>query len=372
MSRWREILFGGPRRLGFWTLPVFLIVGLAGAVIAGSLTVVYYAQQVRDLEEQTAASRQELDDAVEEVQAAGDEALTAIENQVAAVEETLTRQLPVEDVSALGVVVIRAVRNVPPPQPPPPAPEPEPEPPAGTDEPDGAPVPGLPEGQADPSESEPPAESPSPSPSPTPSPTPTPAPLPTPSPTPPPPPEPQLGMGFAVATSDGSTFFATSYGLVADPRARAGVVESVEVITTEGTFVATVHDWDEDRDLAIVRSRFTGLTIPTWRPRSEAIAVGERLWVVGITPTRVTVQLPVTTGYVTNTEILVDVGRKDLLRGAPIVDQTGRVTAVYTPDYQPFGEEAGEGQAVTPVAVLCESMLSGCEELEAPPPEDEG
>lgn len=375
MGRIREFIFGGPKHLGFWTLPVFLIVGLAGAVIAGSLTVVYYSQEVRQLTRETSQSREDLRAAVDDVQAAGAEALAAIENQVAAVEESLTRQLPLEDVTTLGVVVIRATLNVPAPltdPPPPPAPDPT-EPPASDEGAllNGAPIPAEAQPQTE-SQSEAPAESPSPFPSPTftlpsqPSPTPSPEPPP-----PPPPRTPKLGLGFAVAVSDGSTYFATSYGLIADPLARAGVVEAVEIVTPQGIFAATVHDWDQGRDLAIVRSRFTGPAVGDWRPRDETIAVGERLYIVGITPNIVPLQLQVTTGYVTPTEILIDVGRKDQLRGAPIVDQTGRIAAIYTPDYQPFGAEAGEGQAVTPVSVLCERMLRGCEQLEAPPPPDD-
>ena len=379
MGRIRSLLFGGPTRLGFWTLPVFLIVGLAGAVLAGSITVVYYSQQVQALKDETASVREEAAATVEQIQQAGEAALAEIDGQVAAVEESLSRQLPVEDVTSLGVVIIRATTNVPPP-PPPPVPDPTPDPtpaagddgstapPAGSENPDGAPVPTDVRAQSDPAseppaETEPPASSPSPSPSPTPSPTPAPVVLPR---------EPKIGIGFAVAVSDGSTFFATSYGLVADPNARAGVVESVEVVTTEGTFQATVHDWDAARDLAIVRSRFTGPLIGDWRQRSERVAVGERLWLVGITPTRVQAQLELTTGYVTDTEMLADIGRKDQFRGAPIVDRTGRITAIYTPDYRPFGDEAGEGQAILPVHVLCERLIQGCENLEAPPPDEDG
>lgn len=370
MGRIREIIFGGPKHLGFWTLPVFLIVGLAGAVIAGSLTVVYYSQEVRQLTQETSQSREDLRAAVDDVEVAGAEALAAIENQVAAVEESLTRRSPLEDVSTVGVVIIRATLNVPAPLTDPPPPEPDPTEPAASD--DGAQVNGAPipiEAQAQ-SETTPPAQS-EPTPSPTPFQLPTPSPTQTPTPEPPPPPIPKLGLGFAVAVNDGSTFFATSFGLIADPNARSGVVEDVEVVTPEGVFAATVHDWDEGRDLAIVRSQFTGPLVGDWRPREETIAVGERLYIVGITPTAVQLQLQITTGYVTATEILVDVGRKDQLRGAPIVDQTGRVAAIYTPDYQPFGAEAGEGQAITPVSVLCERMLRGCEELEAPPPPDD-
>ena len=189
---WWRRLAGSSRRLGWWTLPVFLTVGLAGAVFAGALAVVYYSQQVSDLEAQTRESREQLSQAVEDVQNAGDEALAAIEDEVDAVRESLNRQLPVEDITTLGVVVVRAMVGEPPPAPPP----------ADEGAAEGAPIPLGAAQQEQPSQSE--------APSPTPSPTSSPASA-----------QPRLGVGFAVATDGPTTFFATTYALVRDRTARA-------------------------------------------------------------------------------------------------------------------------------------------------------
>ena len=91
--------------------------------------------------------------------------------------------------------------------------------------------------------------------------------------------------------------------------------------------------------------------------------------VVGLTPDA----QPVTvTGEVALSDVekvVTDLPAIDFLRGAPILDRTGRVVAVYTPGYQPFGGAAGERQAMAPVGLFCERMLTGCEQLESEAPE---
>jgi hypothetical protein len=49
MRTWRDRLLGSEDRRGWWLVPFFLVVGLAGAVLAGSLAVVYDGQQVDQL-----------------------------------------------------------------------------------------------------------------------------------------------------------------------------------------------------------------------------------------------------------------------------------------------------------------------------------
>jgi hypothetical protein len=65
------VVLGSRRRIGLWILPLFLIVGLLGAVLAGTLAVLYYEQEVRRLEGTTAAARAEVAAARDEVGEAG-------------------------------------------------------------------------------------------------------------------------------------------------------------------------------------------------------------------------------------------------------------------------------------------------------------
>lgn len=347
-------------RIGWWTLPAFLAVGLAGAVMAGSLAVVYYSQQVSALESETREARQDLQDAVDDVEAAREEALAAIDEQLEAVRDVIEDTSPVEDLASLGLVVVEARVNAPPPS----SATAGREPPAGGDgEVDGAPHVLAQEQPTDDDPTTPPSST-----------DPTPGPETTPE---PPPIRPRLGVGFAVAFEEGVTFIATSYGLVVDRDARAGVVEEVVVTTMDGTRTSgTVHSWDDARGLALVRVEAGELPIADWRPRTEPVAAGDRLTIAGLTPERQPVTVDGTVLRADVEAIVAAAPDIDFLRGAPVLDRTGRVFAVYTPAYRPFGAAAGDGQAFAPIGLFCERMLTGCETLEAeateaPPTEDE-
>ena len=334
---WQRLV-GETDRIGWWILPAFVAVGLAGAVMAGTLAVVYYSQQVADLESQTREGRQEVRGAVEEVNSAREQALDRIQSELA----SLSQGRPVEDVSTMGLVVIEARVNTPAPDSATVRPEP-----AGAGSANGAPD-VLAQGSEQPTQQQ--TERPTRQPT---------------QPPRPPPIRPRLGVGFTVAVEDGVAFLATSHGLVRDADARAGVVEEVRVTTPGGDRVTgTVHSWDEQRGLALVRAPVGDLPIADWRPRGEELAAGAQLTVVGITPRFDPVQLDGTVAWVGPDAIVTSLPDVEFLRGSPIVDRTGRVVAVYTPAYQPFGSAAGTG-ASAPVGLFCDRMLTGCETLEA-------
>ncbi len=357
-SLWRRLV-GDMDRVGWWTLPAFLAVGLAGAVMAGSLAVVYYSQQVSSLESETREARQDLQDAVDDVEAAREEALTAIDEQLDAVRDVIEDAPPVEDLASLGLVMVEARVNTPPP----PSATAEPEaPPGGDGQADGAPNVLAQEQPANEGPTTPPSS---------------PAPTPDRDAAPEPPPiQPRLGVGFAVAFEDGVTFVATSYGLVVDRDARAGVVEEVVVTTMDGTRTSgTVHSWDDARGLALVRAEVGELPIADWRPRTEPVGAGDRLTIAGLTPKRQPLTVDGSVVLADVEAVVAEAPSIDFLRGAPVLDRTGRVFAVYTPDYRPFGAAAGDGQALAPIGLYCERMLTGCEALEAaatePPPTED-
>ena len=107
-SLWRRIA-GDGSHLGFWTLPVFIATALGGAVVAGALAQVYYAQQVAQLEEETAAARAAAEVAAEDIDAARQEALDEIAQQLDGVRDALEVARPLEDPAAAGVVAAAGV-----------------------------------------------------------------------------------------------------------------------------------------------------------------------------------------------------------------------------------------------------------------------
>lgn len=346
MSGVRRRLLGDRDRLGWLTLPLFLVVGLTGAVLAGALSAVYFGQQVDALEDETRDARQRAAEAAAEVEQAREDALAEIEEQVAGVREALTRDFPFDDVFASGVVVIRAYEGAPPPE----ALGPTGDIRTAEASPilaiaqDGAESPSE---TATDSQTPPPAEPPSPAPQ---------RPI-----------VERAGTGFAISVADGVTFFATTYAVVADAGAPGGVVQRVEVITPAGTFPGVVHSWDEGRDLAVVRAEVGEVAVPLWRSSQTPVALGERVVVAGTTPTLNGVQIAGSVGFVDVAVLVTDLPPLTFLAGAPIVDASGQVVGIYSLAYAPFGAQAGERQSSIPIRLLCERMLQNCDALEAPP-----
>lgn len=340
VSQWRARLLGDRDRLGWWTLPVFALVGLAGAVLAGALTSVYYGQQVDALEAETRGAREEAQAAAQEVLDARDEALSEIQVQLDRVRDSLSGELPFDDVPASGIVLIRAFVGAPSAAAP------------GTDH-DGT----LAAVQESPSPREPPSPQPSATVAP-----------------PPGQPAPQLservGSGFAVAVENGVGFFVTTHAVVADPTAPGGVAQRVEVQTPNGRVEGAIHSWDAGRDLALIRAATGELPIPLWRRSDEPLAPGARIVLAGVTPTLDGVQLEGSVAMADVGVLITDLPSIGYLRGAPIVDGQGLVIGVFSTDYAPFGPAGGQRQGSVPVQLLCERMLRSCESLEADPTEE--
>lgn len=310
-DRLRSALFGGPRRLGWWTLPVFVAVGLTGAVLAGSLAVVFYAQQVRNLERETAGARQELLGAVEEVSEVASEAIAAIRSEVAAVRDELGAVPPVRAPEEIGLVAVRATVPVAPPAP---APSPSPT------------------GEQTGEQTEEP---------------------------PPPPPartEVRVGSGFAVVSGDG-TFFATSFAVVADPAQPETAIREAEVLLAGRVFPAQVHSWDPALDLALLRVDGVGdVIVAEWRPVEEQSTIGDRLFAVGLSPGGSLVQFGGALASMDATSVVTDIALLDAMRGGPLVDPQGRVVAVLSADYSPHGGDGAVSPAV-PVRLLCQRLV---------------
>lgn len=108
MDSLRDLLLGSERHIGLWIVPLFLITALLGAVLAGGLAVLYYAQQVADLEAETAGARAQLEQAVAAVTSAADQARTSIDERARQVEERFADVAPIESPTEAGIYGIAA------------------------------------------------------------------------------------------------------------------------------------------------------------------------------------------------------------------------------------------------------------------------
>lgn len=311
-SLWRRIA-GDGTHLGFWTLPVFVATALGGAVIAGAIAQVYYAQQVAQLEEETAAARAAAEVAAEEIDVARQEALDAISEQLEGVRGALEVARPLEEPAVAGIVALEVEI----------APEPPPAPSASA------------------------------------------SPAPSDQPTSPPPPAAgsttRRAVGFAVAVDGGSTFLATTYGAVEDPNGPDGVAAAVTVRTPGGAVRGVVHAWDAGRGVAVVRADGIDVPILPWRPAATGVAPGDVVVLAAVTPDLVGVQLPGRVGAVTASALITDLPADPVYDGAPLVDVEGRVVALSSSTAAPFGR--GSTGAVV-ATQLCVELVAGCDLLE--------
>ncbi len=316
----RDRILGDRERLGWWTLPAFLIMGLAGAVLAGTFAVVWQTQKIQSLRDEVQDARAELADAVDRVREAGDEAVAAIAGQVQDVEAIVNAGLPISSAEEIGLAVLRVDAPV-------------------TD----SRAMGFVGAQEQPPNEAPPAQE-------------------TEQPAPPPQQfEARVGTAIAVAVDGATTFFATSYALVADPTRPGQVLDRISIDAGTGRVGATVHSWDEGRDLALVRAQVGSVSLPRWRPEGEAVSAGDHTFVVGLTSVRDLVQQPGTVTFADVAALLTDHDVVGTLRGAAVVDREGRLVGIASADYRPFPDD--NRPASIPIRLLCESLLRSCENL---------
>jgi S1-C subfamily serine protease len=345
---WRERLLGGRDRLGWWLLPLFVMVGLGGAVLAGSLAVVYYAQQVSQLESETREAREQLIGAADEVREAADEALAAIDEEVESVREELARGLPLEDALEVGVVRLEVDARLEGEAQQQPEPESQVEP--ATFRPQAARA--APEDDEDPDDEqpeddeEPEAEEEV---------------------APPADPAPRReiplrrsGTGFVVVVDGGTAFVVTSLGLLDDPRTDERVPADVEVTArlSAGSTTATVHSWDESNDLLLLRASIGNVDPLPWREQNDALEPGDRLIAVGATPGLEPVRVGSEVAAVSGRALVTSLPALQLLSGGPVVDVDGRVVGIAIASHAALGGDP----VVVPIHRLCDELLSTCPE----------
>jgi S1-C subfamily serine protease len=321
---WRERLLGDRDRLGWWLVPLFFIVGLGGAVLAGSLAVVYYAQQVAELEEETRSAREELVGAAEDVREAADDALEEIDREVASVRDELARGLPLEEALEVGVVRLEVDTQLE-------VARDEPPPPADEEADEGAQDPDADDAARDQAA------------------------------TPPPEPVPlrRAGSGFVAVVDGGTAFLVTSLGLLDDPRSDDRVPADVDVTVRlpAGSTTASVHSWDEANDLLLLRAYIGNVEPLPWRAEGEEdVAPCDRVVAVGATPDLQAVRVGAEVSAVTQRALVTTLPALHLLAGGPVVDVEGRVVGVASESHEALGGDP----LVVPIRRLCDDLLATC------------
>ena len=276
----RAVVFGDERRIGLWILPLFVMVALLGATLVGGLAVLYYAQQVRDLEETTAGARARLDEAVEDVESAAKDAQTDIDRQLAQARDEFSRRSPIDAPPEAGIYAVSAQHS-------------------------GGEV--------------------------------------------------RVGSAFTVFSSSSETYLLTTYRVVAT--SEGGAVPTIDVFFPSDTVTMRVHSFDPEHDMAIAVAEGGPVPVLEWRPLDEPLRRGDALYAVGIAGTNTPTVMQGVVAGLSDVAIVPSVPVNAFTSGGPLVDGSGRVVAVASLDYAPFGVVEGNVVYAPPIRLVCERLL---------------
>jgi S1-C subfamily serine protease len=276
----RDAALGTERRLGLWIVPLFLMTGLLGATLAGSLAILYYGQQVSRLESTTAAARAQLDEAVEGVTATAADAQEQIEESVRQFQEALATGSPIDSPGEAGIYAVSADHG-------------------------GGEV--------------------------------------------------RAGSAFTLFSDSSTTILVTTYRLVA--REDGGAVPGADVYSPQGTFSARLHNFDRDLDLAVLVLQGGPVPVLDWRPPDEPITRGDRLFLAGIAGPDTAAVLEGRVAGISERTVVPSLPLNAFVAGGPLLDASGRVVAVASLDYAPFGRVEGDLTYGVPIRRLCERLI---------------
>lgn len=279
-SRLSDRLLGDDRRVGLWILPLFVMAALLGATLIGGLAVLYYAQQVRGLEETTAAARQQLDEAVEDVEQAAEQAQSDIDEQVAQARDEFSRRSPITVPAEGGVYAVSA------------------------EHPDGST---------------------------------------------------RVASAFTVFSNEQETFLVTTHRVAALEDGR--VLPTVNVFLPNQTVSLRVHNFDADRDMAVLVAQGGPLPVLEWRPADQPLNLGDAIYAIGVAgPGTPTVVEGAVAGS-SDTAIVPNMQLNSFVEGGPLIDASGQVVAVASQTYAPFGDVPGTLRYAPPIRLICERLL---------------
>jgi S1-C subfamily serine protease len=167
--------------------------------------------------------------------------------------------------------------------------------------------------------------------------------------------QPSVGSAFVVASDGDQSFLLTSLAVVRAATRTPG--PQVTVRKGNDEIRATLHTWDEARDLALLIVSRPNLPKLPWRSGADAARIGERLFAVsGLGGSGgAIVQGQIADVFADGIVHTAPVGAS--FRGGPLVNSDGEVLGVASADYAPLGFPPGDVTFGVPVARACERVL---------------
>lgn len=165
----------------------------------------------------------------------------------------------------------------------------------------------------------------------------------------------RVASAFVVFSDSSETFLVTSAALVRLEDGRG--VQNADLLLPSGRVGAAVHSVDDALGLAVLRSTGGSLPIPPWRPVDEDLGVGAVIHLAGIAgPDLGTVASGRVAGFSADA-LVTSVPVNSFVAGGPYLDSEGRVVAVASLGFAPFGPFEGGLRYGVPVRRLCDQLL---------------
>ncbi len=166
----------------------------------------------------------------------------------------------------------------------------------------------------------------------------------------------RVASAFTVFSTAVETFLVTDYALV--ETADEFAVDAVQVFLPDQTVTVRVHNFDRERELAVLVARGGPLPVLPWRPADEPVRGGDVVFAVGIAGTDTPAVLQGRVAGVSDEAVVPNVPLNAFVAGGPLVDASGEVVAVASLSYAPFGDVAGDLTYAVPIRAVCERLLA--------------
>lgn len=165
----------------------------------------------------------------------------------------------------------------------------------------------------------------------------------------------KVGSAFIVTSDAEKSYLVTALSVVKASTKRPG--PAIILRRGEEKFGATLHTWQEERDLALLIVDKGSLPRIKWAPAADKLDFGQRVFVVaGVGGAGGSI----TQGSVADVSaagIQHDAAATGAFAGGPLLNSKGEVVGVATPDYAPLGFTSDRITFASPIRAACEKVL---------------
>ena len=180
----------------------------------------------------------------------------------------------------------------------------------------------------------------------------------------------RVASAFTVFSNQTETFLISNYAFVATDD--GGAVDSVDLFLPEQTVTVPVHSVDRGRDLSVLIAQGGPLPVLKWRPAEEPVQRGDAVYAVGVAGANTPTVLEGRVGGVSELALVPNLPLNAFMAGGPLVDGSGRVVAIASQEYAPFGIVEGNLEYAPPIRLVCDLLIDctaadlGADDVNAP------